>query len=131
MKVAVWDTYVKRKDGSVIHFDILVDASLDDHAQILEYGKEYLRSIGEPEAVISTNECQFCHMEEPTEKVLQDIARQHYHIVELHEIPAELPDNPTRLDLILHLRGHYEKYRFADLRGITEERVRELLASVQ
>jgi len=24
MKVAVWDTYVTKKDGSVMHFDIIV-----------------------------------------------------------------------------------------------------------
>ena len=131
MKVAVWDTYVKRKDRSITHFDILVDASLKDEKQILGFGKQYLLSIAEPQAMISTNECQFCHMEEPTEEVLRDIAKQNYHIIKLHEIPETLPDEPTRLDLILHLRGYYEKFRFADLRGITIERAQELLASVQ
>ncbi|MGB0369605.1 MAG: DUF2024 family protein [Flavobacteriales bacterium] len=131
MKVAVWDTYVKRKDGSVIHFDILVDASLKNEAEILGFGKKYLQSIGEAEAVISTNECQFCHMEEPTAEVVQDIEQQKYHIIELHEIPELLPEEPTRLDVILHLRGHYEKFRFANLRGISLEEAQELLASVQ
>lgn len=30
MKVAVWDTYVKRKDGRVMHFDIIAPAEVRD-----------------------------------------------------------------------------------------------------
>ena len=34
MKIAVWDTYVTRKDGKVMHFDILVNENLKDENQI-------------------------------------------------------------------------------------------------
>jgi hypothetical protein len=43
MKVAVWDTYVTKKDGSVMHFDILAPESIKDTAVIYNYGKDYLK----------------------------------------------------------------------------------------
>ncbi len=39
MKVAVWDTYVSRKDGLTMHFDILVPSALTDEAKIFNFGK--------------------------------------------------------------------------------------------
>ena len=30
MKVSVWDTYVKREEGKLMHFDILVPDALND-----------------------------------------------------------------------------------------------------
>jgi hypothetical protein len=30
MKVAVWDTYVTKKDGSIMHFDIIADEEIKD-----------------------------------------------------------------------------------------------------
>jgi hypothetical protein len=39
MKIAVWDTYVTRKDGKIMHFDILVDENVNDAEQVYEYGK--------------------------------------------------------------------------------------------
>ena len=34
MKVSVWDTYVKREDGKLMHFDILVSDTLNDEKAI-------------------------------------------------------------------------------------------------
>jgi Domain of unknown function (DUF2024) len=42
MQVAVWDTYVTKKDGTVMHFDILVPDKLKDEEMIYNYGKDYL-----------------------------------------------------------------------------------------
>lgn len=44
MKVAVWDTYVTKKDTTVMHFDILVPEEIKDATQIYQYGKEYLKN---------------------------------------------------------------------------------------
>ena len=44
MKVAVWDTYVIRKDGAVMHFDILAPEDIKDENTIHSFGKEYLQS---------------------------------------------------------------------------------------
>ena len=44
MKVAVWDTYVDKRDGSVMHFDIIAPVETDDKEQIYNYGREYLKT---------------------------------------------------------------------------------------
>lgn len=44
MKVAVWDTYVNKKDGSVMHFDIIAPDHMKDENTIIIFGKDYLQS---------------------------------------------------------------------------------------
>jgi len=46
MQCAVYDTYVRKKDGDVMHFDVVVEAKTP-HEKAIEYGKEYLESVGE------------------------------------------------------------------------------------
>lgn len=43
MKVAVWDTYVKRKDGRKMHFDIIVPEDINNEEIVYSYGMEYLK----------------------------------------------------------------------------------------
>ena len=56
--IHVYDTWVHGKSGR-IHFDVMTT----DEATALKLAKEYLVSIGEPTATITTRECQFCHSE--------------------------------------------------------------------
>ena len=56
--VQVYDTWVKGKNGK-LHFDVMTTSQ--DKA--LTLAKQYLVSIGEPQAVITLKECQFCHSE--------------------------------------------------------------------
>ena len=56
--IHVYDTWVNGKNGR-IHFDVMTT----DEATALKLAKEYLVSIGEPNAAITTKECQFCHSE--------------------------------------------------------------------
>ena len=44
MAIAVWDTYVKRNDGLIMHFDILVPSDMTDEKKIFAFGQNYLRS---------------------------------------------------------------------------------------
>lgn len=127
MEVAVWDTYVKQPDGSVLHFDILVPASLKDANTIYRYGRQYLAGKNLSEATLDTDECRFCHIEAATPAMLEAIEKQGYYMVEMDTIPATLPPNPTRRDLILHLRGHSPRHRFADLRGKSEDELKKLI----
>ena len=63
MECAVYDTYVRRKDGKIMHFDVVVaDETL--HEKAIEYGKQYLKSIGQDGQKISQEECQFCHIQQ-------------------------------------------------------------------
>lgn len=83
MKVAVWDTYVTRKDGRVMHFDILVNAAVTSSNVIFEYGMQYLNSKSEEGQVLSAEECQFCHIETAPEEVQKKIEAFGFSIIEM------------------------------------------------
>ncbi|WP_420602664.1 DUF2024 family protein [Flagellimonas sp.] len=83
MEVSVWDTYVPREDGKVMHFDILVPSSMTDTNIIFEYGREYLKSKSFPSGKLSANECRFCHMQSAPENVVKNIEAEGYHIIEM------------------------------------------------
>ncbi len=51
MDCAVYDTYVEKKDGKVMHFDVIVEKSTP-HERAIEYGKSYPDPI---EKQISSN----------------------------------------------------------------------------
>nr|WP_321233346.1 DUF2024 family protein [uncultured Psychroserpens sp.] len=83
MKVSVWDTYVKRDDGNVMHFDILVPSDVTDETIIFRFGNEYLRHKSIHNAVVSTKECRLCHMEYATQEVEEAILEKGYFILEM------------------------------------------------
>ena len=83
MKIAVWDTYVKRMDGNVMHFDILVDANLEDKERIFEFGRNYLTTKNFSTEGIKARKCQFCHIEEATEEIKNDIETKGFFIIEM------------------------------------------------
>ncbi|MFD1614467.1 DUF2024 family protein [Gelatiniphilus marinus] len=83
MKVSVWDTYVKRDDGRLMHFDILVPNSLQDEQTILNYGTSYLKSKAFKTESISSKICNFCHIEQATETVINDIKNKGFSIIEM------------------------------------------------
>ncbi len=83
MKVAVWDTYVTRKNGDVMHFDILVPEEVKDISVIYDYGKQYLTEKNEFNQPLTTQGCQFCHIEAVNETVAASIKAKGYHIVEM------------------------------------------------
>ncbi|MCK6608133.1 MAG: DUF2024 family protein [Flavobacterium sp.] len=83
MKIAVWDTYVTRKDGKVMHFDILVDENLKDENQIFEFGKKYLKSVMQEGQSLTSKECVFCHIEKAPEEVEGQILNNGFAIIEM------------------------------------------------
>ncbi len=83
MKVAVWDTYVKRENGDVMHFDILVPDSITEEDKIFNFGKDYLKSKSFETGDLSAKECQMCHIEQATEEIIEAIERQGYYIIEM------------------------------------------------
>jgi Domain of unknown function (DUF2024) len=127
MKVAVWDTYVKQKNGNVLHFDIIVPESTKDAALIYNYGNAYLISKNENDGILATEECQLCHVEEPNDEMLSAIKQKGYHILEMEEIPSILPNNPTRREMILYLRAHNPQCRFANFRGVNDAEILTML----
>ena len=117
----------KKKNGNVMHFDIIVPESIKDAPVIYGFGKIYLAKNGEAESNLDIEECRFCHIEEPTTEMKEAINTQGYFILEMDEIPAALPTNPSRGDLILYLRAHYKEHRFANFQSRSTEEIQNLL----
>ncbi len=83
MQVSVWDTYVPREDGKLMHFDILVPSTLTDTSVIFGFGKTYLQSKSFKTGELSSKECRFCHMEHAPTQVEEQIQSDGYYIIEM------------------------------------------------
>ncbi|MEP1150754.1 MAG: DUF2024 family protein [Balneola sp.] len=83
MKVGVWDTYVTKKDGSVMHFDIIVPAELKDKETIFGYGFNYLSNKEVATQTLTSKECEFCHIESVKPEWEKEITDQGYFIFEM------------------------------------------------
>ena len=78
MKIYIYDTYVKSKDGHTMHFDVITDKK--DNNKTIEFAKRWLASIGEKDTTVTTKECQFCHSQDSPESVVQAIKKEGYFI---------------------------------------------------
>lgn len=86
MEIHVYDTYVKARDGHTLHFDVFTaEPDLD---KAIGYAREWLASIGEGDAVVSSNECQFCHSQQAPPGVTDSIRRQGYFIYRMEGCPV-------------------------------------------
>ncbi|MDQ3143238.1 MAG: DUF2024 family protein [Bacteroidota bacterium] len=83
MQVAVWDTYVIKKDGIVMHFDIIAPENIKDEKIIHRYGQDYLRSKNQENQTLSATECSFCHIEQATSDMELSIQQKGYYILEM------------------------------------------------
>lgn len=83
MSVAIWDTYVTKKDGSIMHFDIIIPSTVKNSEIIYGYGLEYLRSKGMGELSLTAKECTFCHIENTKPKWEDAIIKNGYYIYEM------------------------------------------------
>jgi hypothetical protein len=83
MKVAVWDTYVTKKDGSIMHFDIIAPESVRDTNIIYQYGREYLKTKGQEGQTLSSKQCRFCHVRTIQSQWEEAIRQKGYYILEL------------------------------------------------
>ena len=83
MKVAVWDTYVTKKNGSVMHFDIIVPEEIINQETVYSYGKTYLATKGQTGRSLTTNESIFCHIETVKPDWVKSIDQQGYFIYEM------------------------------------------------
>lgn len=82
MNISVYDTHVQRKDGVIMHFDILVPDTVTDETIIHNYGHKYLASKPFEIKKLSAKECRFCHIEQATASVIKDIEANGYSIIE-------------------------------------------------
>jgi len=83
MQVAVWDTYVTKKDGSVMHFDIIAPEHIKEEEIIYTFGKDYLQSKKQENQPLTAKECSFCHIENATAEMVLSIQQKGYYIIEM------------------------------------------------
>jgi hypothetical protein len=83
MQVAVWDTYVAKTDGTVMHFDIIAPDHIKDEEVIHTFGKDYLLSTDQGGQPLTAKECSFCHIEKATKEMESGIQQKGYYIIEM------------------------------------------------
>jgi hypothetical protein len=86
MQCAVYDTYVTKKDGRTMHFDVIVEDTTP-HNKAIEFGKEYLESVGQGKQKMTQEECQFCHIQEAPSVVEKAIREKGYYIQKMEGCP--------------------------------------------
>lgn len=82
MKAAVFDTYVTKKDGTIMHFDIITKDG-EDFEKVISFGKEYLELKNQSGQKLSAKECKFCHIEMATSDIEEAILDKGYYILEM------------------------------------------------
>ncbi|WP_304232581.1 DUF2024 family protein [Jiulongibacter sediminis] len=83
MKVAVWDSYVKRADGALMHFDILVPENESKEQSVLIFGNLYLSTKSFETGTLSASECHFCHIEQASDNLQKAILEKGFSIIEM------------------------------------------------
>lgn len=83
MQVAVWDTYVTKKDGTIMHFDIIAPETIKDANVIYNYGNEYLKTKEQQGQTLNSKECQFCHIETVHPAWENEIKQKGYFVYEM------------------------------------------------
>lgn len=82
-RVNVWDTYVPKIDGGIMHFDIIAPVEITDTTTIYNYGKEYLKTKGQEDQPLASKQCRLCHIESLKQEWMQEIDEKGYFIIEM------------------------------------------------
>ncbi len=83
MEVAVWDTYLEREGGLIMHFDILVEKKLTNKTTIFDFGETYLKGKPFKSGKITAKMCEFCHIESAPPSIIDEIKNKGYAIIEI------------------------------------------------
>lgn len=82
MECSVFDTYVEKKNGGLMHFDVIVPTDTNEE-QVYNFGHQYLAEKGEGGQELSTSQCKFCHIEKAQPHVQKAIEANGYFILEM------------------------------------------------
>lgn len=86
MEFHVFDTYVKAKDGTLVHFDVVTDKK--DLEKAINYARKWLSSIREEGAHLTSKECWFCHSQTVPEEIEIEIMTSGYYISKMDGCPS-------------------------------------------
>lgn len=81
----VFDTYAKTAQGRIMHFDVVLDEK--DSTKALNYAKAWLETLGVQDAVVTQENCLFCHSAEAPAELRKQIDSQGYAIYKLEGCP--------------------------------------------
>jgi hypothetical protein len=90
MKISVWDTFVTKDDGSIMHFDILVPAKVTASHIIQQYCHSYLKDKIKNPQKTEVIKCNFCHIEKASAPVLDHILEKGFAIIEIENCAGHL-----------------------------------------
>lgn len=82
-EVNVWDTYVTKKEGSLMHFDIVAPITISDPELIYQYGQAYLETKGQGGQPLAAEQCRLCHIEQLRPEWEEQITENGYFIIEM------------------------------------------------
>lgn len=82
-KVNIWDTYVTKKDGTIMHFDIVAPVEVVDTDVVYSFGKEYLKSKYQDGQPLSSKQCRLCHIEKLRPEWEKEIEEKGYFIIDM------------------------------------------------
>jgi hypothetical protein len=81
----VFDTYAKTSKGQTMHFNVVLDEQ--DHQKALHYAKEWLKTIGHEDAIVTAENCYFFHDIEAPDELRQQINEYGYAVYKLEGCP--------------------------------------------
>ena len=84
MKVNVFDTHVRTRDGRYLHFDVLTPGN--DQTLATQYVRDWMAQRGVQDVDIEQSRCQFCHSEPAHPEVAAAISNQGYFIIALEGV---------------------------------------------
>lgn len=76
--VAIWDTYITKQNGEVLHLDIVVPEETSEE-QVKKYCEDFI-NLKELKNV-KTKQCNFCHVEKATDEWEDSIHEYGYYII--------------------------------------------------
>lgn len=86
MQCDVFDTYVTKPDGQVMHFDVIVPSGTAQEIA-MAFGQNYLAKVGVVGGKVTAEQCRFCHVEEATPEMQQAIEQKGYFILAMEGCP--------------------------------------------
>lgn len=82
MQIHVYDTWVKGTRGTM-HFDVYLPEKNDKGA--IKFAKEFVNSLGEKDAKVTSNECSYCHSQGTTPEIAKEIEKNGYYIFKMSD----------------------------------------------
>ena len=86
MNCDVFDTYVTKPDGQLMHFDIIVPTGTPQEKAVA-FGQNYLAAVGLEGGRVTAKQCRFCHVEQATPEMRQAIEQKGYFILAMEGCP--------------------------------------------